>query len=73
LTSGPGVLSQALGISGRHSGISLLGREVWLEKGVNVFPEMICASPRIGVSYAGNDARLPWRFYIRGNAFVSQA
>lgn len=73
LTSGPGVLSQALGICGRHSGISLLGREIWLERGVNVSPEMICASPRIGVCYAGNDARLPWRFYIRGNAFISQA
>lgn len=73
LTSGPGVLSQALGISGRHSGISLLGREIWLEEGLNVSPEIICSSPRIGVSYAGEDAHLPWRFYIRGNSWVSRA
>lgn len=73
LTSGPGALSQALGICGRHSGLSLLGREIWLEDGIKVSPETICASPRIGVSYAGKDAYLPWRFYIRGNLWVSRA
>jgi len=72
LTSGPGAVAQALGICGRHSGASLIGREIWLENGIKVSPAMICASPRIGVSYAGEDARLPWRFYIRGNAFVSR-
>lgn len=73
LTSGPGALSQALGINGRHSGISLLGREIWLEEGVDISSEMICASPRIGVGYAGEDAHLPWRFYIQGNLWVSRA
>ncbi len=70
LTSGPGAVAQALGICGRHSGASLIGREIWLEKGIKVSPAMICASPRIGVSYAGKDACLPWRFYIRGNPCV---
>lgn len=73
LASGPGAVAQALGICGRHSGVSLIGREIWLEKGITVSPAMICASPRIGVSYAGKDACLPWRFYIRGNLHVSQA
>lgn len=73
LTSGPALLSQALGICGRHSGINLLGREIWLEEGINVPPEMICASARIGVGYAGKDAHLPWRFYIHGNLWVSRA
>ena len=72
LASGPGTVAQALGICGRHSGVSLSGRQIWLEKGVNVSPAMICASPRIGVSYAGKDARLPWRFFIRGNSCVSR-
>ena len=31
----------------------------------------LVASPRIGVDYAGEDARLPYRFYIKGNPFVS--
>lgn len=72
LTSGPGAVAQALGICGRHSGVSLLGRQIWLEKGIKVSPAMICSSPRIGVSYAGKDARLPWRFFIRGNSCVSR-
>ena len=31
----------------------------------------IIATPRIGVDYAGKDALLPYRFYIKGNPFVS--
>jgi len=73
ITSGPGAVAQALGICGRHTGASLVGREIWLEKGGAVSPAMVCASPRIGVAYAGQDARLPWRFYIRENSYVSRA
>lgn len=71
LASGPGALAQALGICGRHSGLSLLGDRIWLEAGQPVPPELVGAGPRIGVGYAGPDARLPWRFYIRGNPWVS--
>ena len=73
ITSGPGAVAQALGIHGCHSGESLLGRRIWLKEGLKLAPAMICASPRIGVSYAGKDACLPWRFFIRGNAYVSQS
>jgi DNA-3-methyladenine glycosylase len=73
VASGPGAVAQALGIRGCHSGENLLGRRIWIEEGIKVLPGMICASPRVGVAYAGRDARLPWRFFIRGNAFVSQA
>ena len=31
----------------------------------------IFTSPRIGVDYAGADALLPYRFYIKGNPFIS--
>lgn len=72
LTSGPAMLARALGICGRHSGVSLLGNEIWLEEGRRVSPEMICAVPRIGVDYAGKDALRPWRFYLRGNPWVSR-
>jgi DNA-3-methyladenine glycosylase len=34
--------------------------------------EQIAAVPRIGVAYAGQDALLPYRFYIKGNPFVSK-
>lgn len=73
LTRGPGAVSQALGIRGCHSGVSLLGNTIWLEECLDIAPAMICAAPRIGVCYAGKDARLPWRFFIRGNPWVSGA
>lgn len=73
LTSGPGAVAQALGIRGCHSGISLLGKTIWLEEGNHVSSAMICAAPRIGVWYAGQDAFLSRRFFIRGNQWVSRA
>jgi DNA-3-methyladenine glycosylase len=72
LTRGPGNVSKALGILTRHSGISLSGREIYLaEDDFVVNKKDIVASPRIGVDYAGEDALLPYRFYIKGNPFVS--
>lgn len=68
LTAGPGALAQALGITVLHSGHSLLGNEIWLEKGMTLSSKQIVASPRIGVEYAGPDAKRPWRFRVRANA-----
>lgn len=65
LTSGPGSLTQALGITTQHNGISLEGSLIWIEdQGIIVNPENIISSPRVGVDYAGEDARLPWRFRL---------
>ncbi len=33
--------------------------------------EKIGVSARIGVDYAGDDALLPYRFYVKGHASVS--
>ena len=68
--SGPGRLTKALGISMSLSG-SLLGREVWIEKGQQKNID-IETSGRIGIDYAGNDAKLQWRFYIQNNPWVSK-
>lgn len=63
LTNGPGSLSQALGLSLNHNGISLKGPQIWVEdRGVK--PSQIITSPRIGIDYAGEDAFLPWRFTL---------
>lgn len=65
LTSGPGRLAQALGISVKHNGLSLCGQQIWVEdRGVKVDPKSILASPRVGVDYAKEDAFFPWRFRI---------
>jgi DNA-3-methyladenine glycosylase len=72
LTSGPGNLSKALGISRSCSGSSLQTKELFIaDDGFTHTKKEIAASPRIGVGYAGNDALLPYRFYIKGNPFVS--
>jgi len=67
LMPGPGTVAQALGITTALSGASLLGANVWIEDaGVSVAPSQIQAGPRIGVDYAGEDARLPYRFVWSG-------
>ena len=73
LTKGPGNVSKALGISFKvHSGLSLLSKELFIaEDDFKLSKKDIIASPRIGVDYAGEDALLPYRFFIKGNPFVS--
>jgi DNA-3-methyladenine glycosylase len=73
LTKGPGNVSKALGISFKqHSGHSLLSKDLFIAEDDFVLNKKdLAASPRIGVDYAGEDARLPYRFYIKGNPFVS--
>ena len=72
LTSGPGKLTRALGIDRQWNGLSLLDDEIWIaDNGVSVPPSRIVAAPRIGIDYAGEDAALPWRFYVNDNPWVS--
>lgn len=73
LTSGPGKLTRALGIDRKLNGKFLLDGEVWLEDiGTRISPRSIEASPRIGIDYAGEDAKLPWRFTVKGSRWVSR-
>ena len=72
LTAGPGALSEALGIDTLHTGISLLGSDIFIEKGVKIEDKDIIAATRVGVAYAKEDALLPYRFYIKDNKFVSK-
>lgn len=73
ITAGPGALAKALGIDKNLNAKDLLGDEIWIEDNGLTFPShQIVASPRIGVAYAEDHALLPWRFYIKGNKFVSK-
>lgn len=72
LTKGPGNVAKALGIFTRHTGLSLLGDDLFIaDDGFRVKKNEIMATPRIGVDYAGEDAALPYRFIIQGNPYVS--
>ena len=72
LTRGPGNVGKALGIFKHHSGNHLLGDEIYLmDDTTKIADENIGTSARIGVESAGADALLPYRFYVKGNKYVS--
>jgi DNA-3-methyladenine glycosylase len=72
LTKGPGSLSVALGIHVRHNGVSLHSPELFIaDDGFTPDKKLIGSSPRIGVESAGEAARYLYRYYIKGNPFVS--
>lgn len=75
LTAGPGMLSQALGISRDLYGLPLTtGEAIWLEDHhASVEEEDVMASPRVGIDYAGEDALLPWRFRVKSSPWTSKA
>ena len=63
LSAGPGTLSQALGIHTSQTGTSLQSDLLWIEDRGIVLPDSkVEITPRIGVDYAGEDAKLPYRF-----------
>lgn len=73
LTSGPGKLCIALGIDRSFNGEDLVeGSRMWIEEHSSVAEDEIAIGKRIGIDYAGEDADLPWRFWVDGNPFVSR-
>ena len=72
LTKGPGNVGKALGIYKGQSGVSLLGDTIYIASDdYHLAENLVGVSKRIGVNYAGEDALLPYRFYIKGNKYVS--
>ncbi|HSU27486.1 MAG TPA: DNA-3-methyladenine glycosylase [Chitinophagaceae bacterium] len=73
LTRGPGNLTMALGIDIGWNGLSLQDNKVFIaDDEFRYHNKEIFTSPRIGVEGAGKDAALlPYRFYIKGNPYVS--
>ncbi|HEY3376601.1 MAG TPA: DNA-3-methyladenine glycosylase [Armatimonadota bacterium] len=69
LSNGPGKLTQALGIDGTLNGHDLRLPPLQLVDGEPVPAERIVTTTRIGISKAVD---CPWRFYERGNAWVSR-
>jgi DNA-3-methyladenine glycosylase len=73
ISSGPGSAAKALGIDLSFNEKDLTAEEIWIEDhGIRYVPEQIAATPRVGVAYAGEDATLPWRFFVKGNKYVSK-
>ncbi|WP_022822092.1 DNA-3-methyladenine glycosylase [Hymenobacter norwichensis] len=75
LTAGPGVLTQALGLTPALTGTDLQGDTLWIEDhGEEVPEQQVRRSARVGLAYAGTEAaNLPWRFRIINNKWTSPA
>ncbi|MBA3674441.1 MAG: DNA-3-methyladenine glycosylase [Chitinophagaceae bacterium] len=72
LTKGPGNVGKALGIFKFHSGLHLLDEKIYLaDDGFKLKENEVGISKRIGVESAFPDSELPYRFYVRGNKYVS--
>ncbi len=68
LCSGPGKLTQALGITDRHDEMDLCGNENHCFRKPAASIDVV-ADERIGIR---RSAHLPWRFTLRGSAHVSR-
>lgn len=66
LTSGPGKMSQALGITKALDGCDLTKAPIWVEDhGIKIAKKAIVAGPRVGIDYAEEHRDLPWRFRLK--------
>lgn len=72
LTSGPGKLCVAFAIDRSFNAEDLEGDRIWIEKNRSFEDSEIAVGKRIGIDYAGEDAHLPLRFWVRGNENVSR-
>ena len=72
LTRGPGNVGKAFGFHTSQCGNLLTSDELFIaDDGFEVTPGFIGTSPRIGVDYAGEHAEWHYRFFIKGNKYVS--
>ena len=69
LASGPGKLTQALGITRKDSGVDMTKGDLVVETPRRTEKFEIAVTPRIGITKC---ADLPLRFFIAGNGFVSR-
>ncbi len=72
LCSGPGKLCSALGITREQSGADLCKNELFI-LGMPELPKSeIIVSPRINIDYAEEYRDKLWRYFVKGNKFVSK-
>jgi DNA-3-methyladenine glycosylase len=72
LTSGPGKLCKAMGLGLDLYGKMLNEGPVSLKEYKKIPASFLETGPRINVSYAEEAAAYPWRFWLKGNPYVSK-
>jgi DNA-3-methyladenine glycosylase len=74
LTNGPSKFCQAFDINTSLNGIDLCGDELFIKTKKDLdTDEEILSSPRVNIDYAGEYKDKPWRFFLKGNKFVSRS
>ncbi|RMD59102.1 DNA-3-methyladenine glycosylase [Candidatus Parcubacteria bacterium] len=72
-TKGPARLTRSLAIDKGFNGVPLGTQSgLWIEQGDTIKSHQIRRAPRVGVDYAGVYKDKKWRFYLKGNPFVSK-
>jgi DNA-3-methyladenine glycosylase len=71
IANGPGKLCRALRVTRGLNRHALWRPPLWIRSGGLSAGEVVETSARIGVHYAGEDASLPLRFFIRDHPHVS--
>ena len=72
ISTGPGLVTQALGITGKYNAIDYLGNTIWISEGERIQSNQIMTSKRIGIDFAGEDAHKLWRFYVKDSPWVTK-
>lgn len=69
LCSGPGKLTQALGIGLELNDSDLTAGPIRIHPPTDASPEVVASAPRVGITRATD---LPWRFSVAGSRLVSR-
>ena len=72
LAGGPGRLCAAMGITKTQNKLDITVPPLYIKNAPSVSSEDIVETTRVGVDYAGEWKNSPWRFYIKGNKYVSK-
>jgi DNA-3-methyladenine glycosylase len=77
-TDGPGRLCRAMGIDRTLNGVDLTGETLFIASGDRPQGQppddaLVDSGPRVGIEYAGEWTDKPWRFWLKGNRYVSRA
>ena len=74
LANGPARLCYALGIDRALNGVDMVTSEkLWIECDLAVPDDRVATGPRVGVRGDERALTVPWRFWIRGNPYVSRS
>lgn len=71
LTNGPGKLCMAMAIDRSQNGLDLCTGPLYIAEPRTKQPIIMKRSARINIDYAIKGKYFPWRYYIKGNPYIS--